>query len=239
MRTYLYTHTCAVSIQQSNIFRKSIFLLFSTLITFAVFAGEPGAPNNAASNAEFSLPLVLKNFNVVINNKKVQLNWVTGHEKDLSHFVIERSTNGVDYTETSIVFAMGNQTAVQNYNSSDLLGTSAKGVIYYRLKLIDSRKRFQYSPVRLVRLGDGSGEMKVQAYPNPVVNELRITVPASWQNKQVSYELYNLNGSMVKRITTTNANQTETLSVKELGTGSYVVKAYTQTESASERIVKR
>jgi hypothetical protein len=240
MRTYLYTHNCAViTLQRPDIFRKSIFLLFSTLITFAVFAGEPSAPNNASNNAEFSLPLVLKTFNVVMNNKKAQLSWVTGHEKDLSHFVIERSTNGIDYTETSIVFALGNLTAVQNYNFSDPLNASAKGVIYYRLKLIDSRKRFQYSPVRLIRLSDASGEMKVQAYPNPVVNELRITVPSSWQNKQVSYEIYNLNGSLLKRITTLNASQTETLNMKELGTGTYVVKAYTQTESASERIVKR
>lgn len=241
MRPYLYTHTCAVSIQRADIFRKSIFLLFSSIITFAVFAGEPGAPTNAAnSNAEFSLPLVLKSFNVVVNSKKVQLNWVTGHEKDLSHFVIERSTNGIDYTEMSIVFAMGNSTAVQNYNFSDALNASAKGVIYYRLKLIDSRKRFQYSPVRLVRLsGEGNADMKVQAYPNPVVNELRVTVPATWQNKQVSYEVYNINGNLVKRIVSNNANQTETLNVKELNAGSYVVKAYTQTESASERIVKR
>ena len=161
-------------------------------------------------------------------------------KKDLRHFVIERSTNGVNYTEESVVFAMGNSTAVQNYDFSDALSTSSKGVVYYRLKLIDSRRRYQYSPVRLIRLSENAAaEMKVQAFPNPVVNELRVTVPASWQNKQVSYELYNLNGSLVKRITNMNANQTETLNVKELGAGTYVVKAYTQNESASERIIKR
>jgi len=192
--------------------------------------------NNAV---EFTLPLVLKNFNAVLNNKKVSLDWTTGHEKDLSHFVVERSTNGVDYAEAGIVFAMGNSTAVQNYSFSDMLNTSSKGVVYYRLKMMDSQKRYQYSMVRIVRLGEAPAEVKVQAYPNPVVNELRITVPAAWQNKQVSYEVYNVNGNLVKRVTTGNASQTETLNVQELGAGNYVVKAYTQTESASERIIKR
>jgi Secretion system C-terminal sorting domain len=187
----------------------------------------------------FTLPLVLKSFNASLTNKKVDLNWVTGHEKDLSHFVVERSTNGVDYTEAGMVFAAGNSTAVQNYSFPDVLNTSSKGVVYYRLKMMDSQKRYQYSPVRIVRLGDAPAQVQVQAYPNPVVNELRVTVPASWQNKQVSYEVYNTNGNMVKRITNSSASQTETLNVKELGTGTYVVKAYTQDEAASQRIVKR
>lgn len=188
---------------------------------------------------EFTLPLVLKSFNASLNNKKVALNWVTGHEKDVSHFVVERSTNGVDYTEAGIVFAYGNSTAVQNYSFPDVLNTASKGVVYYRLKMIDNQKQYQYSPVRLVRIGDAPAEVTVQAYPNPVVNELRVTVPASWQNKQVNYEVYNANGVLVKRIQNETASQTETINVSTLQKGNYVVKAYTKEESAAQRIVKR
>src|SRR5215213_9741684 len=128
MKTYLYTHTNAVAIQQTSIYRKALFLLFSTLITFFAFAGtnhdgsradygnvnkicvRTGGVASDTSGAsdrmyslyfksfrfnqenQFMLPLVLKNFNASLHSKKVKLNWVTGHEKDLSHFVIERST---------------------------------------------------------------------------------------------------------------------------------------------------
>ncbi|HYF31926.1 MAG TPA: T9SS type A sorting domain-containing protein [Chitinophagaceae bacterium] len=194
---------------------------------------------NYHAGLDFTLPLVLKNFNASLNNKKVNLDWVTGHEKDLSHFVVERSTNGIDYTDAGVVFAAGNSTAVQQYNFSEVLNTGSKGVVYYRLKMMDSQKRYQYSPVRIIRMGDAATQVTVQAYPNPVINELRITVPATWQNQQVSYEVYNMNGNLVKRITNGNASQTETLNVKELGAGSYVVKAYTKDEAASQRIVKR
>jgi hypothetical protein len=191
------------------------------------------------NEVEFTLPLVLKSFNASLNNKKVNLSWVTGHEKDLSHFVVERSTNGVDYSEAGVVFAAGNSTAVQNYSFPDVLNTASKGVVYYRLKMMDSQKRYQYSNVRIVRLGDAPKQVQVQAYPNPVVNELRVTVPANWQNKQVSYEVYNMSGNMVKRIVSNTASQTETMNVQDLGAGSYVVKAYTQEEAASQRIVKK
>lgn len=191
------------------------------------------------NEVEFTLPLVLKSFNASLNSKKVDLSWVTGHEKDISHFIVERSTNGIDYSESGVVFAAGNSSAVQNYSFPDVLNTSSKGVVYYRLKMMDSRKRYQYSPVRIVRIGDAPTQVQVQAYPNPVVNELRVTVPANWQKKQVSYEVYNMNGNMVKRIVNTNASQTETVNVQDLGTGTYVVKAYTQDEAASQRIVKR
>jgi hypothetical protein len=184
------------------------------------------------------LPLVLKSFDASIHSKKVNLKWVTGHEKDLSHFVIERSTNGTDYAEEAIVFA-SNSGTVHNYQFADALGAASSGTVYYRLKLMDSRGRHQYSNIRIVRLGEANASTQVQAYPNPIVNELRVTVPATWQNKQVSYEVYNLNGYMIKRVTNKNASQTETLNVKELGTGTYVVKAYTQDETSSQQIVKK
>lgn len=246
MKTYLNTHARAVTLHQPSVLKKGLFLLLSTLITFFAFANGSDSRSQDSvptmpyyQEAEFSLPLVLKTFNASLNNKKVSLQWVTGHEKDLSHFVIERSTNGVDYTEQAIVFAMGASKARQEYKYTDASNTVSKGIIYYRIRMMDSRKRHQFSPVRIVRIGEAATTTQVQAYPNPVVNELRVTVPESWQNKQVSYEVYNVNGNIVKRVSTNNASQTETLNVKELGTGTYVVKAYTQNETASQRIVKR
>ena len=238
MKTYLYTHSRAVALQQPGltINRKSLLLLLFTLLTYTVFA-QSGHGLDQPEKQSFNLPLVLKTFNAALHNKKVTLNWVTGHEKDLNYFIVERSTNGQDYTEAGIVFAKGNSTVVQAYSFPETLNTT--GVVYYRLKMIDAEKRHQYSPVRILRIGDAATSIQVQAYPNPVVNELRITVPATWQSQQVSYEVYNTNGNMVKRVSNASASQTETLSVADLGTGTYIVKAYTKGEVASQRIVKR
>lgn len=189
--------------------------------------------------ANFTLPLVLLDFNTTVNNKKVSVNWVTGKEKQLSHFVIERSSNGVSYQDVAMVFANGNSDVKQNYGYSDALNTDTKGVLYYRLKMVDVDGKFQYSEVRLVRIGDKQEEVKVSVYPNPVVNEVRVTVPATWQNQNVSIDLFNINGQLVKHAAVSRSGQTETLNVNGLVAGMYVVKVSNGTESAIQRIVKK
>src|SRR5215217_5814965 len=46
----------------------------------------------------------------------VNLTWTTGQERSLSHFTIEKSVNGVDFSEIAIVFA-NDQGAVRNQYS--------------------------------------------------------------------------------------------------------------------------
>ncbi len=188
----------------------------------------------------FTLPVVMHSFNASLtNSKKVDLDWVTGNEKALSHFSIERSTNGRDYTESGIVFSDGTPSVKHSYSFSDVLKTSSKGVIYYRLKMVDNAGRYQYSAVKMVRIGEQVSTPTIVAFPNPVVNEVRVTIPTAWQKNQVIYEIYNLSGRMVKRTSSSNASQTEVISMQEFGAGSYMVKAYTPTEATTQIIVKK
>jgi hypothetical protein len=192
------------------------------------------------SGDEFSLPLVMTAFKALLNDKKVVLSWTIGREKRLSHFVVERSTNGVDYREAEIIFAMtGASTVKENYSVSDPVSLTGKGVLYYRIKIVDVHGKHQNSAVKLIRIGEENSVLQVQAYPNPVLDEVRITIPQNWQNKQVSYEIYDNAGRIVKRVTSNYANQTEILNVQDCKTGLYVVKAYTATEGGSQRIVKK
>ena len=188
---------------------------------------------------EFTLPLVLNAFNAAIDNKKVVLSWETGMEKNLSRFVIEKSTNGKDFSDAGVVMASGNSGIKKEYVFADPI-TSSKGVIYYRLKMVDQDNRFQNSAIRTIKVNDDAvTDIKLQAYPNPVVNEVRITIPAIWQNKEVSYDVFNSNGQRIKHITNKTASQTETVNVHELGAGMYFIKASTESESAMQRIIKK
>lgn len=188
---------------------------------------------------QFTLPLVLTSFNAAVDNKKVLLKWVTGMEKDLSYFVIEKSTNGKDFTDAGVVSAAGNSGVKKEYVFVDP-SNAAKGVVYYRLKMVDQDKRFQHSAIRTIKLNDNeAADIKLQAYPNPVMNEVRITIPYTWQNKQVVYDVFNTNGQRVKQVINKTASQTETMNMSDLGAGVYMVKASTESESAMQRIIKR
>jgi len=66
-----------------------------------------------------------------------------------------------------------------------------RGILYYRIRIVDPTGKFQTSAVKVIRVGDESDFATVEAYPNPVINEVRITIPSKWQNQQVMYEVYN------------------------------------------------
>ncbi|HYJ38739.1 MAG TPA: T9SS type A sorting domain-containing protein, partial [Chitinophagaceae bacterium] len=192
-----------------------------------------------AGNEEFSLPLVMTAYKAILNNGKVVLSWTTGIEKRLSHFVIERSSNGIDYKEVAIVFAVANSSVKQNYSYNDPVNVYGKGILYYRIKLVDPVGKFQNSAVKLIRVGDESSVTEVATYPNPVVSEVRITIPSSWQNQQVKYEVYNSSGRLVKMIITSNANQTEVLNLQDCIAGVYLVRTSTSRDSNSQSIFKK
>jgi len=187
---------------------------------------------------EFSLPLVLTEFSATFNNKVVGLSWITGKEKSLSYFIIERSVNGIDYKEIGIVLAAGGNNVKTTYNFPDEINNKATGIVYYRLKMVDFEGRSQRSQIRMIRIGNEKDNIRLDTYPNPVTSELRITLPLAWQNATVSFDLYNANGQMVKHMVAGKSNQTEILNVNELKTGLYIMKVSNGNETAVQRIVK-
>jgi len=104
--------------------------------------------------------------------------------------------------------------------------------------MVDIDGAYVYSAVRLIRTGAQDKNVTVTAYPNPVVNDLRVTVPQTWQSKQVSMDLFNMNGQVVKHFATGNASQTEVINVNDMPVGMYILKASNGTETASQKIVK-
>ncbi|HYC28289.1 MAG TPA: T9SS type A sorting domain-containing protein, partial [Chitinophagaceae bacterium] len=186
-----------------------------------------------------SLPVNLTAFDVSLINKKIAVSWSTSVEKNASHFVVQRSTDGVDFTDAGIIFTEGNYTNSRSYSFKDPISTNGKGVLYYRLKTVDMDGQYELSPIRLVKLGESDGRLELQAYPNPVVNELRITIPEAWQNRQVVYELYTGDGQLLKRFLNKSATQTEIIGMQQYQPGIYVVKALNDKEMASQRIIKR
>ena len=186
--------------------------------------------------ATFHLPLVLNQFNATLSGKKVNLNWVTGMEKELSHFVIERSVNGVDYVEAGKVSAKGSSNVKIDYNYQDMLNSSAKGMLYYRLKMVDIDNKYQYSPVRVIRVAELNDEVKILAYPNPVTTELRVTLPQDWQNTKLAFALYNVNGQLVKQVVNNRSGQTETINVSDIPVGLYMMKVINGDQSAVQRL---
>jgi SdrD B-like domain/Secretion system C-terminal sorting domain len=186
------------------------------------------------------LPVKLYSFTANLNNNKVDLKWVTASEINASHFIVEKSTDGVNYNEAGVVFANGSSTDKTNYSLSDNVNTGQAGVFYYRLRSIDIDGKSEISEIRIIRISkQKENNISIVTYPNPVSNEIRITIPANWQNKKVVYELYNAAGKVAKRIETAGSSQTETMNVNSLLPGLYIVRVSVEGQTAQQKIIKQ
>lgn len=186
----------------------------------------------------FTLPLTLLNFGAVVKNEKVQLNWSTTNHKDFSHFILQKSNNGRDFKDVMTMMTDATDfSTVHQYAYKDDVSNANATVIYYRLQMVDANTKFEYSPIRMVRLNAVTA-VQIQAFPNPVTSELRVTIPISWQEKNVTYEIYNSNGSLLSRVQKNNAVQIQQLNVSSLGSGNYIIRVTNGQEISTTKFIK-
>ncbi|MEO6612558.1 MAG: T9SS type A sorting domain-containing protein [Chitinophagaceae bacterium] len=189
---------------------------------------------------EGTLPVKLTSFTAQLNNSKVDLKWVTSTEINASHFVIERSYNGTDFTDIATVMAAGNSTTEKIYSYSDNTVSSLYQVAYYRLRQVDIDSKADYSSTRIIRTGkQDQTAISILSFPNPVSNELRVTIPNNWQGKKATYEVVNVSGQVAKKIETGNSSQTETINVSNMAPGFYIVRVTCDGQTAQQKIVKQ
>ena len=121
-------------------------------------------------DSNFPLPIQLVFFTAhEQDNTVVQTAWRTSTESNTSHFLVERSANGLQFETAGTVAAVGNTTNEQNYSFTD--STPFRGRSYYRLKIVDNDNSFKYSSIVTVML---TGNELVRIFPNPVIHKLTI-----------------------------------------------------------------
>jgi hypothetical protein len=123
----------------------------------------------------------------------IRLQWKTDNESNLSHFDIQRSTDGANYISIGTV-AASNTGGVHEYTYTDAI--TLDKTINYRLKQIDVDARFNYSAVVVF-----SGNQKIDGlsvYPNPVVSQANLTIRLS-QSANTSFSLLDNSGKLIRK----------------------------------------
>ncbi len=96
--------------------------------------------------------------------------WNTASERNNSHFSIERSADGRNFTEIGKINGAGESSSSKTYTFND--PKPLKGINYYRLKQVDFDGKFEYSKVVSVVFGKTGG---VRVFPTvDVADVLRI-----------------------------------------------------------------
>lgn len=182
------------------------------------------------------LPVSLLSFTGRRDEGTSILNWSTSSEQNNSHFILEHSRDGKLFNDRSGKIASkgvhGNSSVKLDYSFTDM--TPNNGHNYYRLQQHDMDGRISYSEVVDVYFGN---ESMVNLYPNPVKNELYVSINTT-KSTIAKLKMMDATGRVVRAVDmqlTPGQNQTQ-VSMEGLAAGIYLIKIsngqgldYTQT----------
>lgn len=158
----------------------------------------------------FSLPLKLGDFTAVKQANNIKLNWQTITEQNTSHFEIERSTDGNNYTTIGQVAAAGNSSDKLNYTFTDT--RPAAGTNFYRLRMVDLDATATYSRIVVVR---NENMQHIEIFPVPAKDVLQVQIPAS-QNGQATVTITDMAGKIMQTRTQALSTGTNAVSLPVL-----------------------
>ncbi len=185
--------------------------VFNSFSTFAL-ADQIGGGN--------VLPIGLLYFNALPTGSHVDLQWATTTESNNSYFTIERSKDGVSFTDLQQVAteAPGGNSSIQlDYSAQDL--NPYTGVSYYRLRQTDLNGNSTYSNIVSVNF---AGSSAISVYPNPARDVLYVTgLDANINALQAVW--YDISGRQLLQSSVAVSGGTATL-VVGLKNGYYVLK---------------
>jgi hypothetical protein len=122
----------------------------------------PGTMDENSSPSD-PLPVELMFFNASMNASNVQLHWATASETNNSHFVIERASSDLTFSEIGRRTGAGDSDVIVNYRFSDELPLN--GTSYYRIVQVDYDGTETVS--RAVAIHSSYTSAAVNVFPNP------------------------------------------------------------------------
>src|SRR5690606_31110556 len=136
----------------------------------------------------------LMHFNAKCVGDSAVLDWKTASEINNAFFIVEKSTDMMQWTEVGRVSGAGNSNTVQLYSLVD--ETYGKS-LYYRLKQQDFDGKFEiFNPV-YVNCKNSQEVDKIHVFPNPAFDEFTVQVFVENSYNKAMIQLIDQNGRMV------------------------------------------
>ena len=173
------------------------------------------------------LPIELTDFTAYYHKNEVNLNWTTATELNNDLFIVERSTDALNFEEICRVKGAGNSLQKKSYGCTD---TDPKnGVSYYRLKQVDFDRTFSYSRIETVSIGL---DKDIRVYPNPnETGKLKIATGGA----PASINVIDAMGKLILQIK--SADGLTELDLLPFGAGVYMVSVVTNDKTVTTKVI--
>ncbi|MBJ6118590.1 T9SS type A sorting domain-containing protein [Pontibacter sp. BT310] len=185
------------------------------------------------------LPVELVSFTATTDLKGVILQWMTASELDNDRFEIERSEDGKSFSNIGTVTGNGTSNRKIKYSFTDT--KPLPEVSYYRLKQVDFDGTYKYSKIISVKNKALLASTILEAYPNPFVEKLSVTITVPASETEATLTLYNLQGRRLQTIKTAleKGMNTFELNTQQLASGVYIIRITGNSSDVSAKVLKK
>jgi parallel beta-helix repeat protein len=203
------------------------------------FSGGGGGGGGGGGTGTAPLPVALMHFTAqAIAHTIAELNWATATEIDNSHFVIERSYDGLPFEAIDRVEGNGNSDAVLHYAYTDRGIAQGSEVVYYRLHQFDYNGTSEYSDVRKVSFGmNNLDKPSIAIYPNPFTSDVYINV-STLSGAEATIRVANLSGQQLLERSLNATQSIEKVDLSSLPKGIYFVYVTSVTGTTVVKVIK-
>jgi hypothetical protein len=159
--------------------------------------------------------------------KTAIIDWATATELNSSHFIIERSVDGLSFEDIGQVKAANKASTYRFIDTNPIAD-----VLYYRIRQVNFDGQFTYSKIVSVKMGNLDNKFTV--YPNPMKDHLMVNT-----NFEGDYtiDLFDITGKLLQ---SHKANQLSLqLSTSDLPAGIYMISAKSNLVQQTFKIVKQ
>jgi hypothetical protein len=166
---------------------------------------------------DVTTPLAVKLVSITGVNKgnRNRIDWLTESEQAGDNFILQRGTDGRNFTDIATVAARGNGSSYSYWDEQPSIGVN-----YYRLKLSSPGLPDLYS--RTIDLFVNSTAVPtISVAPNPAKDFIRVQATGAIESNAL-IQVFDLTGRMMKTTSVTSAETN--LEINELPSGVYILK---------------
>ena len=211
------------------------FSNYAASTTILNYDGDPdtdlGSPGSAGNTI---LPIDLLEFTGQRNQDHISLHWTTAVEINNDFMAIERSTDGVQFSEIGKMSGAGTTSEPQYYAFTDRQPVT--GTNYYRLRQVDFDGATTYHSVIAVEFTNREDPVIISLYPTVVDQTVRLR-SSHELNHPLPFRVHNLSGQLV--LTGTLSQTDQEIAVHQLGAGPYFLRLILPDQTPAFRFIKQ
>lgn len=163
-----------------------------------------------------TLPIKLIAFDVQPVNDEIKINWSTASELNNDFFTLEKSSDGINFSEIEKISGAGNSNSQIYYSTFDL--NPIRGTNFYRLKQTDFDGEFSISNIISIDYKNQFLD-EIKIFPNPFNQFLNVEFTDISEIENTEFSVYNLLGNEI--IKTKITQQSTNFNTNNLKNGTY------------------